>query len=357
MSPLRVPRGWARDVAAACGAEGVPVVQVDAHNVVPVWAASDKQEYAARTIRKKVMTSLQVYLKEFPPLEKHPHALDEKAWPPPIDWEAAEQSLDADRGVGPVAGFVPGSRAGRARLEDFCAKRLALFADRRNDPNTDALSGLSPYLHFGQLAAQRCALRVRQAAEEAKGAVDKSCEAYIEEAVVRRELSDNFCFYNDKYDSIEGASNWAVQTLKEHAGDKREFVYTPEQLEAGKTHDDLWNASQLQLVREGKMHGFLRMYWAKKILEWTPGPEAALAEAIRLNDRFSLDGRDPNGYVGCMWSICGIHDQGWAERPVFGKIRFMNYAGCKRKFDIPAFVKRYPGAEVAGEPAAKKRKR
>lgn len=137
-----------------------------------------------------------------------------------------------------------------------------------------------------------------------------------------------------------------MPNIQDHAGDKREHVYTPEQLEAGKTHDDLWNASQLQLVREGKMHGFLRMYWAKKILEWTPSPKEALDEAIRLNDRFSLDGRDPNGYVGCMWSICGIHDQGWAERSVFGKIRYMNYAGCKRKLDIAAFVKKYPGAEV-----------
>jgi len=358
MSPLRVPSAWSAEVGKACGAKDIPVIQVDAHNVVPVWAASDKQEYAARTIRKKIMNSLPVYLKEFPAIEKHPFPAPEKTWPKEVDWEAAEKSLEVDRTVLPVTGITPGSKAARAKLDAFCEKRLGLFADKRNDPNTDALSGLSPYIHFGQLSAQRCALQVRQTAKEDKGK-DKGSESYIEEAVVRRELSDNFCFYNANYDKIEGASGWAQITLQEHEKDKREHLYTSEELEAGKTHDDLWNASQLQMVREGKMHGFLRMYWAKKILEWMPSPREALAEAIRLNDRYELDGRDPNGYVGCMWSICGIHDQGWAERAVFGKIRFMNYAGCKRKFDIASFINRYPGAKIAGktpEPPAKKRR-
>lgn len=125
--------------------------------------------------------------------------------------------------------------------------------------------------------------------------------------------------------------------------DKRMFVYTREELEKSRTHDDLWNSAQIQLVKEGKMHGFLRMYWAKKILEWTDTPERALADAIYLNDKYSMDGRDPSGFVGCMWSICGIHDQGWRERDIFGKIRYMNYAGCKKKFDINAFIVRYGG--------------
>lgn len=159
---------------------------------------------------------------------------------------------------------------------------------------------------------------------------------------MRRELADNFCFYNlENYDSIKGTNEWAQKTLQDHAQDKREYLYTREKLEGGKTHDDLWNAAQLQLVNEGKMHGFLRMYWAKKILEWTASPEEALEVSLYLNDRFSLDGNDPNGYVGCMWSVCGVHDQGWAERPVFGKIRYMNYNGCKRKFDVTEFVRRY----------------
>nr|QDO16452.1 CPD photolyase [Crypthecodinium cohnii]USW07795.1 CPD photolyase [Crypthecodinium cohnii] len=358
MAPLRVPMQWTNDVGNALADLNIPLVQVDAHNVVPVWAASDKQEYAARTIRRKIMDSLPTYLKDFPPLEKHPDPPAKDKWPKPVDWDLAEKTLEVDRTVLPVKQFLPGMFEGKKVLEAFCGSKLSKFADKRNDPNSDISSNLSPYLHFGQLAPQRAALAARKAAEKDKKAYAKGCESFIEELVVRRELADNFCFYNPKYDKIEGASAWAQETLKAHQSDKREHIYTAQQLEEGKSHDDLWNAAQLQLVREGKMHGFLRMYWAKKILEWMPTPAEALAEAIRLNDRYELDGRDPNGYVGCMWSICGIHDMGWTERPIFGKIRFMNYAGCKRKFNIPNFVKRYPGAtkSVLTFPEAKKRK-
>jgi len=160
----------------------------------------------------------------------------------------------------------------------------------------------------------------------------------LEELIVRSELADNYCFFNEQYDKLEGAYQWAQDSLTAHENDEREFVYTLNEFETYQTHDDLWNAAQKQLVHQGKMHGFLRMYWAKKILEWTQNPKEALKFAIYLNDRYSIDGRDPNGYVGCMWSICGIHDQGWKERSVFGKVRFMNYKGCKRKFDVAAFV-------------------
>ena len=166
-------------------------------------------------------------------------------------------------------------------------------------------------------------------------------DTFFEEAVIRRELSDNFCFYQPNYDNIEGAKAWAKQTLLAHAKDKRPVIYTFKELEECRTADDLWNAAQMQMNKEGKCHGFLRMYWAKKILEWTESPQQALEFSNMLNDKYSLDGRDPNGYVGCMWSICGTHDQGWAEREVFGKIRYMNYAGCKRKFDVASFVSKY----------------
>lgn len=189
----------------------------------------------------------------------------------------------------------------------------------------------------GQISVQRTILCV----QEYKSKYSESVAAFCEEAIVRRELADNFCFYNEKYDKVEGTNDWAIKSLNAHRKDKREYIYTLEQFEKGRTHDDLWNAAQKQLVKMGKMHGFLRMYWAKKILEWTESPEQALKFAIYLNDRYNLDGRDPNGYVGCMWSICGIHDQGWAERAVFGKIRYMNYQGCKRKFDVAAFVRKW----------------
>ena len=159
--------------------------------------------------------------------------------------------------------------------------------------------------------------------------------------MVRKELSDNFCFYNENYDTITGASNWAQTTLNDHRSDKREYTYTREEFESAKTHDELWNAAQRQLMAEGKMHGFMRMYWAKKILEWTESPEKALEVALYFNDHYSLDGNDANGNVGCMWSICGVHDQGWAEREIFGKIRYMNFNGCKRKFDVDEYITKH----------------
>lgn len=354
-SPLRVPQEWSQGVADACQKKDIPVIQLDAHNIVPVWCASDHQEYAARTIRSKIMNSLKDYLTPIPALQKHPHKAGK--WPKPADWAAAEKSLQVDRSVAPVKNIVPGAKAAKKCLEEFCKERLAIYNEKRNDPNTTACSGLSQYLNMGQISTQRCALRVREFADGAKGSTVKGCEGFIEESVVRRELSDNFCFYNEKYDSLEGASAWAQKTLKDHEKDKREWVYTRQQLENAATHDDLWNASQLQVVNDGEMHGFLRMYWAKKILEWSKTPAEALETAIYFNDRFALDGCDPNGYVGCMWSIAGIHDMGWTERPIFGKIRFMNYAGCKRKLNIPKFVEKHGGAVANGEPPAKKAKK
>ncbi|XP_043926648.1 deoxyribodipyrimidine photo-lyase-like [Protopterus annectens] len=332
-SPLRVPLQWVQDVKENLPKD-VPFVQVDAHNLVPCWIASDKLEYGARTIRRKIHDKLPQFLTEFPPVICHPYTANFKEQP--IDWGAAYESLEVDRSVTEVEWAKPGTLAGLRMLESFIEERLKYFHTDRNNPNRTALSNLSPWFHFGQVAVQRAILEIRKHRK-----FRESVDGFIEEAVVRRELADNFCFFNKKYDSLEGAYEWAKTTLKIHATDKRSHVYTLKQLEEGKTHDPLWNAAQLQMVREGKMHGFLRMYWAKKILEWTRSPEEALEWSIYLNDRYELDGRDPNGYVGCMWSICGIHDQGWAERPVFGKIRYMNYEGCKRKFDVTQFERKY----------------
>ncbi|XP_017012635.3 deoxyribodipyrimidine photo-lyase isoform X2 [Drosophila takahashii] len=336
-APLRLPRQWVEDVGKALP-KSVPLVQVDAHNVVPLWVASDKQEYAARTIRNKINSKLGEFLSEFPPVVQHPHGTGcQEA--KPVDWEAAYAMLQCDMDVDEVQWAKPGYRAACQQLYEFCTRRLRKFNDKRNDPTADALSGLSPWLHFGQISAQRCALEVQRF----RGQHKASADAFCEEAIVRRELADNFCFYNEHYDSLKGLSSWAYQTLDAHRKDKRDPCYSLEELEMSLTYDDLWNSAQLQLVREGKMHGFLRMYWAKKILEWTATPEQALEFAILLNDKYSLDGRDPNGYVGCMWSIGGVHDMGWKERAIFGKVRYMNYQGCRRKFDVNAFVMRYGG--------------
>nr|XP_032801147.1 deoxyribodipyrimidine photo-lyase-like isoform X2 [Petromyzon marinus] len=341
--PLRVPRQWVKDLKKALP-KNVPLAQVDAHNVVPCWVTSDKLEYGARTIRRKIHDKLPQFFTEFPPAIKHTYPA--KSLPEETDWEAAWQSLEVDRSVGEVAWAQPGTSAGLEMLNSFINERLKLFSTDRNNPNSNALSNLSPWIHFGQISVQRCALEVSKLKPKYRESVDM----YIEEAIVRRELGDNFCFYNKNYDSLDGAYDWAKRSLDAHTQDNREYIYSLQQLEEAKTHDPLWNAAQLQMVVEGKMHGFMRMYWAKKILEWTSSPEEALRIAIYLNDRYQLDGSDPNGYVGCMWSICGTHDQGWAERAVFGKIRYMNYAGCKRKFDVGAYESRYSSKKL-GFPA------
>jgi len=341
-SPLRIPLQWVDDVKNKLP-ENVTFCQVDAHNIVPCWKASEKLEYAARTIRGKINRLLPEFLTEFPPVIRHPFPPDKKS--KPIDWDAAEKSLEVDCTVLPVTWARPGTKAAVETLHEFCTTGLKDFSEHRNNPNKNALSNLSPWIHFGQISVQRCILTVM----ERKSKHGKSVEAFIEEATVRRELADNFCFYNKAYDRIDGANDWARKTLEDHKKDKRDYVYTRDAFEKAQTHDDLWNAAQMQMVSTGKMHGFLRMYWAKKILEWSESPESALQTAIYLNDRYELDGRDPNGYVGCMWSIAGIHDQGWRERPIFGKIRYMNYKGCQRKFDVAEFVRKYSGAAKNSE--------
>jgi deoxyribodipyrimidine photo-lyase len=234
---------------------------------------------------------------------------------------------------GPV---LSGEKAARKMLQEFLQAKLAAYPDKRNDPNEDAQSNLSPYLHFGQIAAQRAALEV-----EESSAPRLARAAFLEELVVRRELSDNFCFYNPHYDRVAGFPQWAQSTLAAHRRDPRPYLYSRDELERAETHDDLWNAAQLEMVQRGKMHGYLRMYWAKKILEWTESPEQALDIAIYLNDKYELDGRDPNGYTGIAWSIGGVHDRAWGERPVFGKIRYMSYGGSKGKFDVRAYVQKH----------------
>ncbi|XP_059844885.1 CPD photolyase [Hypanus sabinus] len=332
--PLRLPLQWIDEVKNKLPKD-LLFIQVDAHNIVPCWVASNKQEYSARTIRRKIHDKLPQFLTDFPPVIRHPYSSPQKVQI--IDWDAVYASLQVDRTVQQVDWAKAGTTAGLTKLESFIKENLKHFSTDRNNPNKAALSNMSPWFHFGQVSVQRTILEIKKFRNKFKESVD----SYIEEAVVRRELADNFCFYNKKYDQFEGASEWAQKTLKLHSSDKRPYLYTLKQLEDGETHDTLWNAAQLQMVYEGKMHGFLRMYWAKKILEWTSSPEEALTFAIYLNDRYQLDGTDPNGYVGCMWSICGIHDQGWAERPIFGKIRYMNFNGCKRKFDVVQYQQKY----------------
>jgi deoxyribodipyrimidine photo-lyase len=329
--PLRVKGEWKGRVAERVD---LPIYEVDGRNIVPCWIASSKQEFAAYTLRPKIRRALPDFLTEFPTLRRHP--IPFKGPVPPTDWARIEGSLQVDSAVPEVAWLKPGERAARGVLRQFLHARLSCYPERRNDPTRDGVSHLSPYLHFGQISAQRVALEVRT--QERVNA--EARDAFLEELIVRRELSDNFCFYNPDYDCFPGFPGWAQKTLDEHRRDRREYVYSVKEFEEGRTHDDLWNAAQLEMVRTGKMHGYMRMYWAKKILEWTKSPEEALRIAIYLNDRYELDGRDANGYVGIAWAIGGVHDRAWGERPIFGKIRFMSAGGCRSKFNVKAYVER-----------------
>jgi deoxyribodipyrimidine photo-lyase len=267
---------------------------------------------------------------EFPKLRKHPYKWAARA---KNDWERIAGEVKADESVPPVDGLEPGEAAAKKALRDFINDKLDGYGDGRNFPDSDGLSGLSPYLHFGQIAAQRVAIEA-----EKSGAPGRSVEAFLEQLIVRKELADNYCFHEPHYDGFAGFPEWGKKTLNKHRKDKREYLYTAKKLEKAATHDELWNAAQREMAVTGRMHGYMRMYWCKKILEWTRSPEEAQRIAIYLNDKYELDGRDPNGYAGIAWSIGGLHDRPWGERRTFGTIRYMSYNGCKGKFDIGAYI-------------------
>ena len=329
--PLKIKRIWKRDAAKQIS---IPFYEVDAHNIVPCLHVSDKLEFAAYTLRPKIHKALIEFMDEFPKLKKmgKSEILSDKT-----EWNKIQKSLKVNFEVKEIDWIKPGEIAALISLENFLKNKFDQYNELRNDPTKDGQSNLSPYLHFGQISAQRIALET----ERLNGNKD-SAKSFLEELIVRRELADNFCYFNKNYDSFDGFHDWAKTSLNEHRKDEREFVYTLKQFEEANTHEDLWNAAQMEMVTTGKMHGYMRMYWAKKILEWTKSPEDALKSAIYLNDKYELDGRDPNGYTGIAWSLGGIHDLPWFERPVYGKIRYMNRNGAKNKFDIDAFIKKNP---------------
>jgi deoxyribodipyrimidine photo-lyase len=328
--PLRIKLSWKREV---CESLDIPVSEVDAHNIVPCLRVSTKQEFGAYTIRPKIHRLLNEYLVEFPGIRSMKSSC---LTAPETTWIKAEHVLENLQPVPEVNWILPGETKALEKMEDFITDRLPGYNAAKNDPNQDAVSDLSPYLHFGHLSAQRIALEILKRYPR-----DENSDAFLEELIVRRELSDNYCYFNPDYDNTRGFPAWAIKTLNEHRSDEREYLYSDEEFEQGKTHDPLWNAAQKQMLITGKMHGYMRMYWAKKILEWSRSPEEAMRISIYLNDKYELDGRDPNGYTGCAWSIGGVHDRAWNERSVFGKIRYMNYNGCKRKFDVNSYINKW----------------
>jgi deoxyribodipyrimidine photo-lyase len=317
-----------------------PFWTVDADVIVPSKLLG-KEHYAARTIRPKIHALLPQFLRPFA------NPLARVAWKKPRDLNSMEPDLSlldnftVDRSVGPVPSRVGGSEQGRNALQQFLKFRLKGYATNRNHPDLDGTSQLSPYLHFGHIGVHTVALAVKNAR-----APLPDRKAFLEELIVRRELAVNFVRFNSNYENFDSSEPWADRSLRIHLGDDRKYLYTERQLESAETHDPLWNAAQKQMILAGWMHGYLRMYWAKKILEWSPSPEVAYDVAVRLNDRYELDGRDPNGYAGIAWAIVGKHDRAWGpERPVYGKIRYMSYASTSRKFNSKAYIERIAALE------------
>ena len=316
------------------GRASIAVYAVDSNGIIPM-AKFDKEEYAAYTIRPKIHRLLPTYLKPF--VED---AIDVDAAQLEIDCPdtdvkdlaARVAECDIDHSVEPSAIYQGGTANGRARLEKFVKGILPDYEKTRNKPEFDGSSRLSPYLHFGFLSALEIALAVQES-----GARESAKEAFLEELIVRRELSFNFTLRNLHNDSLASLPAWVQKTMRDHIDDERQFTYSLEQLEQGETHDELWNAAQREMVETGEMHNYVRMLWGKNVIAWSPTYEIAFETLVHLNNKYCLDGRDPNSYAGILWCF-GKHDRPWMEREVFGTIRYMTSASTGKKFDSKKYI-------------------
>lgn len=333
-NPCREPERWRKVLAKRLK---LPFWTVDADVVVPSKLFT-KHQYMVHILRKRMEPLLGEYLVAQPMVKA------QKAWSRPKGFDAFPVTEDItkgwrnfDRTVKPVDSFHGGTHAARKLLQEFVTTKLANYATARNHPEVDGTSRMSPYLHFGHISPLTIALAVKAAHK--KGRVSQQAkESYLNELIQWRELAVNFVKYVPGYDSIEAAPEWAQKTLREHAGDRRRPEYTLEELERAETYDELWNAAQRQMLHAGWMHNYMRMYWAKKILEWAPSPAKAWEFAVILNDKYFLDGRDPNGYAGVAWAIGGVHDRPWFEREIFGAIRYMSGNSAAKKFDAKRYM-------------------
>jgi deoxyribodipyrimidine photo-lyase len=333
---LKIQKQWREHIATSIEC---PLIQVESNVVVPVEITSNKEEYSAATLRRKLESVFPQYLAS---LDQQAPVFDSSR----LDFESYNISdvsrvvagLNIDRTVKPAPLYHGGTTEANNRLKDFIENKLAKYNELRNDPNEDCLSNLSPYLHFGQISPAYIASRAGQ-----YGGDDS--DAFLEELVIRRELSMNFSHFNPDYDSFQGLPSWAKKTLMEHRHDAREYIYSREDLEKAGTHDPYWNAAQREMMTTGKMHGYMRMYWGKKIIEWVSTPQEAYEIALYLNNKYELDGRDPNGFAGVAWCF-GKHDRPWGIHPVLGNVRYMNANGLKRKFDADRYAGRYASAST-----------
>lgn len=324
---LRHQRQWRDQLVADVD---VPVVQVESDVVVPVELVSDKREHAARTIRPKITRHLGRFL-----VPLRATALENTTAPTVSGEDVSDPAaylarLDVDDSVPPVPLFVGGTSAAKRQLRGFIREKFGDYSAHRNQPQTDDVSHMSKYLHYGHLSPVAIALAI----DEAGG---PNAADYLEELIVRRELPMNFVYYEKDYDRYSALPDYAKKTLAEHKGDEREHVYTRTQLERAQTHDDYWNAAMREMVHTGYMHNYMRMYWGKKIIEWSATPETAYRTALYLNNKYFLDGRDANSFSNISW-VFGNQDRGWTERPVLGKVRWMSAGGLERKSKPKEYV-------------------
>jgi deoxyribodipyrimidine photo-lyase len=327
-------KAWRTQVACSASCS---VVQVESDVVVPLEVVSNKAEYAARTIRPKIHRQLDDYLVPFKPsfVKKSSLGLNIKSLDL-TDINPILKQLSLDGRVGPLTQFFKGGPSqAKVRLDDFLKNRFRYYIENRNQPQTDDISHMSPYLHFGQISPLFVALQIKKLAKR----YAEAQAAYLEELIVRRELAMNFVNYTPKYDLFTCLPQWARTTLKQHQKDPRDYVYTRKQLEDAQTHDEYWNAAMREMKITGFMHNYMRMYWGKKILEWSRTPEQAFRTTLAINNKYFLDGRDANSYAGVAW-VFGVHDRAWFERPIFGKIRYMAASGLERKCDIQGYLRK-----------------
>jgi len=328
---LNFQRMWRKKVATQLPCM---MIQIESNVIIPVVTASPKEEYSAGTFRPKIKRLLQDYLQPMRMSKPIHSSLDFKIKSFPIDnIPKSLHQLALDFSIPPSTFYRGGTDQAEKYLAQFIREKIIKYETLSNDPSHDYLSHMSPYLHFGQISPLHIALRIQ---EETPAEVS---ENYLEELIVRRELAINYVYYNQYYDQFSGLPDWAKKTMDEHKYDIRHHIYPIDELEQAMTHDPYWNAAQNEMVITGKMHGYMRMYWGKKIIEWTPTPREAFKHSLYLNNKYELDGRDPNGFTGVAWCF-GKHDRAWKERPIFGKIRYMNDNGLKRKFNINSYVKR-----------------
>ncbi len=329
-NPMREPEAWRRSASKKLS---LPLWTVDADVIVPSNLLR-KEQYAAHIIKPR----LQAHLGRFLVPLKNTKA--KVAWKKPQALQSLDPDFEITQGwpldtsVGAVSGFRGGTTEALRLLEEFIKHGLAAYGTKRNKPEENGTSRLSPHLHFGHIGPLTVALAVRKA-----DAPKADKEAFLNQVITWRELAVNLVRFNPNYETFECAEPWAHRTLAKHAKDNRPVLYSEKRLEHAETHDSLWNAAQMQMVNTGWMHNYVRMYWGKKLLEWSPSPARAYQIAVRLNDKYELDGRDPNGYAGIAWSIAGKFDRPWFERPIFGQIRYMSGESTGKKFDSKKYIK------------------